>query len=46
MEYKFMRFESIGYSNGGIDMPNLKITNRNKDGEWDDSKPIIVIIGR
>ena len=45
VDYKFVRFESIGYSNGGIDMPNLKISNRNKDGGWDE-KPVIVIVGR
>ena len=46
MEYKFIRFESIGTSNGGMDIPNMRITNRTKEGEWDDKKPIICIIGR
>lgn len=40
-----MRFESIGCSNGGIDIPNLRITNRNRSGEFE-AKPIICIVGR
>ena len=45
IDHKFIRFESIGTSNGGIDIPNLKISNRNTKGEFDE-KPIIVIVGR
>ena len=40
-----MRFESIGSSNGGVDIPNLRISNRNRDGGFDE-KPIIVVLGR
>ena len=35
----------MGTSNGGIDIPILKITNKNKKGEYDD-KPIVLILGR
>ena len=35
----------MGTSNGGIDIPILKITNKNKKGEYEE-KPIIFIIGR
>lgn len=42
----FIRFESLGLSLGGIDIPLLKISNKNEDTEVYDDKPIIVIIGR
>ena len=45
VDYKFIRFESMGTSNGGMDIPILKISNKNSKGEYDD-KPIVLIIGR
>ena len=44
--YKFIRFESLGASNGNIDIPLLKITNRGKNSSDITQKPIIFIIGR
>lgn len=42
-----MRVESFGTSLGGIDIPILKISNRNEDTEkFEENKPIIIIIGR
>jgi len=38
-----MKFESLGSSNGNIDIPLLKISNKSKNNE---SKPVICIIGR
>ena len=35
----------MGCSNGGVDIPIMKISNRNKDHEYEE-KPIIFIIGR
>jgi hypothetical protein len=40
-----MRFESIGTSNGGLDVPIIKITNKPKRDNGED-KPIIFIIAR
>jgi hypothetical protein len=42
----FIRFGSLGLSLGGIDVPLLRISNKNDDTEVFDDKPIIVIIGR
>lgn len=39
-----IRFDSLGSSNGNIDIPLLKITNRSKSSS--EPKPIIFIIGR
>jgi len=39
-----MRFESFGVTNGNIEIPLIKITNRTKNSV--EIKPIIVIIGR
>jgi len=44
--YEFLRFDSFGTSLGGLDIPLLKITNKNEDTGLFDEKPIIVIIGR
>ena len=44
--YKFMRFESLGYSNGNIDIPLIKISNKNKTTGNFEPKPVIFIIGR
>jgi hypothetical protein len=40
-----MRFETIGMSNGNIDIPLIKITNKIKNAEAE-NKPVIFIIGR
>lgn len=40
-----MRFESIGSSNGNIDVPIIKISNKSKTLGWEE-KPVIFIIGR
>jgi murein tripeptide amidase MpaA len=45
-KFDFIRFESLGLSLGGIDVPLLKISNKNDDTEVYDDKPIIVVIGR
>lgn len=42
--YKLIRFDSLGHSNGNVDIPLLKITNRSKSET--EPKPVIVIIGR
>ena len=42
--YKFMRFETMGNSNGNIDIPFIKISNRKPNNN--DPKPVIVLIGR
>jgi hypothetical protein len=44
--FDFIRFESLGLSLGGIEVPLLKISNKNEDTEVYDDKPIIVVIGR
>ena len=46
--YKFIRFESIGKSIGGINIPIIKISNpeRNTTPPEYSTKEIIVIIGR
>lgn len=41
--YKLIKFDSLGLSNGNVDIPLLKITNKSKNTE---PKPIIFIIGR
>jgi len=41
--YSFVKFSSIGKSNGGVDIPLLKISNHDKKKN---QKPTIVIIGR
>ena len=46
LDYKFMSFESLGFSNGGIDLPLIKITNKPKGSGEEKQKPIIFIIGR
>ena len=46
LAYKFIRFESFGTSLGGIDIPILKLANRNEEDGIYEPKPIIVIIGR
>ena len=43
--YKFIKFDSIGTSIGGLDVPLLKITNKPKK-EQVEEKPVIFIIGR
>lgn len=45
IDFKFIRFESLGNSYGGLDIPLLKITNKSDEGTWVE-KPVIVIIGR
>jgi predicted deacylase len=40
-----MRFESIGTSNGGLDIPIIKITNKPKR-DYAEEKPVIFIIAR
>lgn len=40
-----MKFESIGTSNGGLDVPILKITNKPKRDNMEE-KPVIFILGR
>ena len=35
----------MGVSNGGVDIPIMKISNKNKKDEYEE-KPIIFIIGR
>ena len=42
--FNFIRFSSIGKSNGGIDMPLVKITNQDKKKNL--YKPTVVILGR
>jgi cytosolic carboxypeptidase protein 2/3 len=42
--FQFVKFSSIGKSNGGIDLPLLKITNQDK--KKGPPKPVVVIIGR
>ena len=42
--FKFIKFETMGSSNGNIDIPLIKISNRAKNNN--DPKPIICIIGR
>ena len=44
--YEYVRFESFGTSLGNIDIPILKITNKNEETQQYDEKPIIIIIGR
>lgn len=39
-------FSSIGKSNGGLDIPLIKITNPDKDGNVRKDKPTVLIIGR
>ena len=41
-----MRFESFGTSLGNLDIPILKIQNKDKEKNEYIDKPIIVIIGR
>jgi len=41
----FVKFKSIGKSNGGLDMPLIQISNPSKIGP-DPGKPTILIIGR
>lgn len=41
--FQFIKFSTIGKSNGGVDLPLLKITNQDKKKT---NKPIIVILGR
>ena len=43
--YKLIKFDSLGHSNGNIDIPLLKITNRSKNAAAE-PKPVIFIIGR
>ena len=51
-EYKLIRFESIGYSLGGLDIPLLKISNPesfqdpSRSSIFPRNKPVILIIGR
>jgi len=40
----FIRFGSIGQSNGGIDLPLLKVSNFDKKRKQ--QKPTVVIVGR
>ena len=42
----FVRFESLGLSLANIDIPLIKISNKNDETEKFEDKPIIVIIGR
>ena len=42
--FQFVKFSSIGKSNGGVDLPLVKITNQDK--KKNPSKPTIVIVGR
>ena len=42
----FIRFETLGLSLGGIEIPLLKLSNKNEDTQVHDEKPIIVVIGR
>lgn len=44
--YEFIRFDSFGTSLGQIDIPIIKISNKNQDSGQFDDKPVIVIIGR
>jgi len=46
--FKFIRFESIGYSLSGINMPILKISNQSPEKIEPEykPKPVIFIIGR
>lgn len=44
--YEFIRFESFGTSLGQIDIPIIKISNKNLETDSYDEKPVIVIIGR
>jgi len=44
--YKIVRFESFGTSLGGLDIPILKISNKNERENTYNDKPIAVIIGR
>ena len=44
--YKIVRFESFGTSLGGLDIPILKISNKNEKENTYNDKPIAVIIGR
>ena len=41
-----MRFDSLGTSLGGLDIPIVKLTNKNEDSEQYEDKPILVVIGR
>ena len=41
--YNFLRFETAGTSRGGVDVPLIKITTKEKGKK---EKPIIVIISR
>jgi murein tripeptide amidase MpaA len=45
LAYKFIRFEVMGTSNGGLEIPILKITNKPKRDNQEE-KPVILIIGR
>lgn len=44
--YEIVRFDSFGTSLGNLDIPIMKITNKNEDSGLFEEKPIIVIIGR
>ena len=43
---KIVNFSLLGKSIGGLDMPLIKITNRNSEGQIEISKPTVLIIGR
>jgi len=42
--FQFIKFASVGKSNGGVDIPLLKITNPDK--KKNPFKPTVVILGR
>ena len=43
---KIVNFGLLGKSIGGLDMPIIKITNRNFEDKIEISKPTVLIIGR
>lgn len=43
---KIVNFGLLGKSIGGLDMPLIKITNRNSEDKIEVSKPTVLIIGR
>ena len=46
LAHEFIRFDSLGTSLGGLDIPIVKLTNKNEDSEQYEDKPILVVIGR